>query len=277
MAGSTVSTDIGKALPRNRGSLALGVPTSAAGTLYAQSVDGGISIAARAGRTVVFGRNGPDVHVCVGENDRKVSREQGRLTYRDQQWWLANTGRLPGRLPGGRLLFSSQEPFPLDEGYTPVFFQGSGRREHLLELYVADQDGTPPGARHQDPTQPPRVWRLSTEERLALVVLGQRYLLNAAYPQPLTWREVASELAELQPDAAWTPKKVEHLVVGVRKRLSRGGVAGLTREEVGEPVGNALNHNLIGELLLSTTLVPFDLALLDEPVRENPPERGAAP
>ncbi|MGH3874906.1 MAG: hypothetical protein ACRDSR_25960 [Pseudonocardiaceae bacterium] len=35
------------------------------------------------------------------------------------------------------------------------------------------------------------------------------------------------------------------------------------RNEVGEPVGNALNHKLILELLLSTTLVPPDLRLLD--------------
>jgi hypothetical protein len=42
-------------------------------------------------------------------------------------------------------------------------------------------------------------------------------------------------------------------------------VPGLTREEVGEPVGNALNDNLIRELVLSTTLVPPDLALLDDP------------
>jgi hypothetical protein len=40
-------------------------------------------------------------------------------------------------------------------------------------------------------------------------------------------------------------------------------VAGLTRDEVGEPVGNALNHNLITELLLTTTLVPPDLAEID--------------
>lgn len=57
----------------------------------------------------------------------------------------------------------------------------------------------------------------------------------------------------------WTTRTAEaapHRVAGVRNRLSREGVAGLTREEVGEPVGNALNDNLFAELLLSTTLVP---------------------
>jgi hypothetical protein len=57
---------------------------------------------------------------------------------------------------------------------------------------------------------------------------------------------------------------VEHLVAGVRNRLSRAGVPALTREEVGEPVGNALNDNLFTELLLSTTLVPADVDVLDE-------------
>lgn len=42
-------------------------------------------------------------------------------------------------------------------------------------------------------------------------------------------------------------------------------MAGLTKAEVGEPVGNALNDNLLRELVLSTTLVPPDLGLLDDP------------
>jgi hypothetical protein len=58
---------------------------------------------------------------------------------------------------------------------------------------------------------------------------------------------------------------VEHLVARVRARLSRAGVAGLTREEVTGPVGNALNHNLLTEMVRSTTLVPPDLRRLDPP------------
>lgn len=38
---------------------------------------------------------------------------------------------------------------------------------------------------------------------------------------------------------------------------------GLVRDEVPEPIGNVLNHNLIRELMLSGTLVPFDLTRLD--------------
>ncbi|MGH3821571.1 MAG: FHA domain-containing protein [Pseudonocardiaceae bacterium] len=172
--------------------------------------------------------------------------------------------RLPLRLPGSRKLFPDDEPVPLGEGYTPLFVLGARGREHLLELYVTGPDGQRPPSRHSDPTQLPRIWRLQKDERLALIVLGQHYLLHEAHPHPLSWRQAADQLAELQPDARWTAKRVEHMIVSVRTRLSQGGVAGLTREEVGEPVGNALNHNLLTELVQSTTLVPPDLAILDD-------------
>jgi hypothetical protein len=62
--------------------------------------------------------------------------------------------------------------------------------------------------------------------------------------------------------AGWTAKKIEHRVARVRDRLSRAGVRDLTREEVGEPVGNCLNDNLLKELVRSMTLVPEHLAVL---------------
>lgn len=253
-----------RVLPTSHASLAYGVPRSARATVFVLSVAGGISVGPKEGRTLVFGRNRPEVHVCIGEDDPRVSREHGRLVHRAGAWWIENTGRLPLRLPGGRLLFAEEEPVPLDEGYTPVFVRGSNDREHLLEVFVTGPDGGRPAARHRDATQQPVLWRLDDDERLVLTVLGQRYLLHEHRPQPLSWRQAADQLAELRPDAGWTPKRVEHAVAGVRTRMSRGGVPGLTREEVGEPVGNALNDNLIRELVLSTTLVPPDLALLGE-------------
>jgi hypothetical protein len=246
-----------------RGSLALGVPPSAPSTLFALTVVGGIVVGAREGRTVLFGRNRPDVHVCVGEDDQRVSRRHGVLARQGTQWWVSNTGQLPMRLPGSRMLFREEDPLPLPDGYTPIFIRGARGREHLMELYVTGADGLRPALRHQDPTQPPKTWPLTAEERLAVVALGQRYLLHDLHPQPLSWRQVADLLSEVQPDGGWTIKRVEHIVSGVRSRLARDGVAGLTREEVGEPVGNVLNDNLLRELLLSTTLVPPDLALLD--------------
>lgn len=250
-------------LPAGHASLAYGVPVSAPGTIFVLGLSGGTVEPPGDGHTVLFGRNREDVQVCVGEDDTKVSRRQGVLSHHHRQWWVHNTGKLPIRLPGSRLLFAAEEPVPFQPGYTPMFIRGTSRREHLLEVYVTDDERRGPVARHRDPTQLPRQWRLDDDEKLALVVLGQRYLLHEARPQPLSWRQAADQLHELQPAAGWTQKKVEHTVVAVRNLLSRNGVPGLTRDEVGEPVGNALNDNLLTELLLSTTLVPPDLALLD--------------
>lgn len=256
-------------------SLAFGV-SAPRGTIFALAIGGGITVGPGDGRQIYFGRNRPEVHVCLGGDDRRVSRRHGVLTHRSRLWWITNTGQIPIRLPGARLLFPEDEAIPLSDGYTPLFVPGSGGREHLLELYVAGEEERPPVAHPTDPTQPPRTWRLSPTEQLALLVLSQRYLLHEPHPQPLSWRQAADHLVELQPDAGWTGKRVEHLVTSVRTRLSKHGVSGLTREEVGEPVGNALNQNLIRELLESTTLVPPDLRLLDpESEPESEPESDA--
>lgn len=252
----------GRALPATHHSLAWGVSGGMAGTLHVLAMSGGITVGPKEGRTILFGRNRPDVHVCVGEDDQRISRHQGTLTHHDNQWWIGTAGRLPLRLPGSRLLFNQDEPLPLEPGYTPVFLRGSHGREHLLEVHVRAGTDQVTATHHSASTRPPRTWPLSPVEHLALVVLGQRYLLHEAYPNPLSWRQAAEQLDEIRPGEGWTHKKVEHLVVGVRNRLSRAGVAGLTREEVGEPVGNTLNHNLLRELLESTTLVPPDYRLI---------------
>ncbi|MFC3495582.1 FHA domain-containing protein [Glycomyces rhizosphaerae] len=251
-------------LSASHASLAFGVPESEPGTIYALSVSGGVRFRPKEERVVLFGRNRPEVHVCVGEDDRRVSRSQGRLARHGDHWWLANTGHLPLQLPGARMLFPEDEAYPLEVGYTPVFISGTARRRHLVELYVAGVDGRLPTPAPDASTLKDRPWKLDADERLALVCLAQRYLLHDAYPQPVSWKQVAAELAELQPDGGWRLKKAEHLVTKVRKRLSAAGVPGLTREEVGEPVGNMLNHNLVTELLRTRTLVPPDLLVLGE-------------
>ncbi|WP_407555298.1 hypothetical protein QOM21_35995 [Streptomyces sp. Pv4-95] len=152
----------GRALLASHGSLARGVTAPVPGTVFALALTGGMTLGPGDGREVLFGRNRPGTHVCLGEDDPQVSRHQGTLTHRGGQWWVSNAGRLPIRCADGRLL-----------------------------------------------------------------------------------------------------ERVEHMVNGVRAWLSRGGEPWLTREEVGEPVGNALNDNLIRALLMSTTLVPTDLALID--------------
>ncbi|WP_232664198.1 FHA domain-containing protein [Pseudonocardia sp. TRM90224] len=263
MTGSAPPDDQGieRLLPTS-GSLARGVTSTVPGTIVAKSVDGGITVGPRAGRTILFGRNVHEVHVCVGGDDRRVSRQHGTLISDGDGWALRNAGRSPLRLPG-RLVFPNEQPYPMTPGYTPVFVPGSHGREHLLEIFVVGPAGDRPPAQHNGITIAPALWPLTSDERLALVVLGQRYLMHEPNPQPLTWQQTAEQLAELQPTAGWTAKRVEHLVAKVRGQLSKAGVAGLVREEVTGPLGNSLNHNLLTELVASTTLVPPDLHRLE--------------
>lgn len=246
-------------------SLAVGVPPSPLGTLYVLGVDGGIAAPPRPDFAVLFGRGYPDVHVSVGAGDPHVSRCQGRLICDGSRWWLRNEGRLPIRMPAATLLLTEQEA-PLPGGYCPLFIRSTPRREHLVEVRVVGA-GSPSdvAAGSDDATVAPRVWQLSDQERLVLTALAQRYLRQERYPQPQAWRQVSDELNELAGASTWNPHRAANVVGTVRDRLAAGGVSGLTRDEVGEPVGNALNHNLIQELLESTTLTPPDLRRLNAP------------
>lgn len=243
--------------------MARGVAHAAPGAVHALALSGGYSVGPREGRIIYFGRNRPDVHVCIGEDDRQISRRHGELSHRQGRWWLLNTGHRPIRLSKSQWLFVNEPAVPLAEGYTPLVVPGSHDREHLLEVYVAGSEGNRPADRPTDETEPPRPYQLSDIERLILVVLGQRYLLCEPYPRPLTWLQAANQLAELQPGVGWTEKKVANRVAAVRERLSKAGVTRVLRQEVEEPIGNTLNDNLFKELLYSTTLVPRDLAVLD--------------
>ena len=241
------------ALPPGHHSLAHGSDDAVPGGLLARSVAGGVRVGPGEGRSVYFGRNFEEVHVGVGVDDRRVSRCQGALTYRAGHWWVANTGHRPIRLPNSRWLHRGAVEVALAPGYTPLFVQGSGAREHLLELFVVDSS---------PPARPVATWPLSPDERLAVVVLGRRYLLREADPRPLTWPRATAQLAELQP-GRWRADRLEHLVADLRQRLSACGVRGLREVEVPVPAGDALTDNLLWELVSTGTLVPPDLALLD--------------
>jgi hypothetical protein len=178
---------------------------------------------------------------------------------------LYNTGRLPIRFPGSRLVLGGDQA-QLPAGYTPLFVVSS-RQEHLLEVRIAASAPVPGPGVGQGPDEETHgeVRRLSPEEKLVLVCLAQRYLRLEFHPQPLTWAQVAFELGELRPSERWSPKRAAHIVAGVRKRLSKEDrVPGLLEEEVPQPVGNALNHNLITDLLVTTTIVKSDLRMLGE-------------
>lgn len=235
--------------------------------IYVVTLTSEVSATPRRGRTIRFGRDRPHVDVCVGEDDIRVSRQHGTVAFSDGRWWIGNTGKRPIRLDRVRYLFPRDEPLPLPDGHTPLFVIGSAkrqgpreRREHLIEMYV----GTRPAARHAESTPNTDPWTLTRDDRLALTALGQKYLYYDLHPQPLTYRQAAEQLAELDPEAGWTEARVRHRVERVRGKLSKAGVPGLTEAEVPPPAGNALNENLIKELMISTTLVPRDLALLDE-------------
>ncbi|WP_279582173.1 hypothetical protein [Fodinicola feengrottensis] len=64
-------------LSQGTGSLARGVPPVQPGTLFVLGVHGGMSVSPNSRFTLVFGRNEPEVHVCVGVDDPRVSRRQG--------------------------------------------------------------------------------------------------------------------------------------------------------------------------------------------------------
>ena len=168
------------------------------------------------GRTVVFGRNEDDVQLVVGSDDLRVSRRHGILTYQDGRWWVRNLGRLPIQMADNRLLFTDEEPVPLPTCFTPLVVQGSPGREHLVEVHVSDGAcGHRPWA--DEATRGPATWPLSPDERIALIVLGQRYLYQEPHPQPLTWQATTAQLAELQPDRQWRQGRVERLYIKKKK------------------------------------------------------------
>ncbi|MEO3851305.1 FHA domain-containing protein [Streptomyces sp. B8F3] len=252
-----------------RDSLARGVRPAQPGTLHARSAADGIEVAPLPGLTVRFGRGpgeegaGGDVELSVGRSDQGVSRRHGELTYLEGGWTLRNTGQQALRLPRGRLLPPGSDRLPLAAGYTPVFVRGSGFREHLVELYVVRPETAGPEGLAGAPL--PEAWALSEDERLVLVVLGQRYLRHEPDPRPLPYRQAAEVMAFLRPGERWGTAEVASRVEDVRRRLARHGgrLPALRAEEAPEPQGCTPDHRLLTDLVAATALVPPDLGLLD--------------
>lgn len=94
-------------LPGDQGSLAFGVPNSLPGTIFVLALAGGVTAEQVEGRRIRFGRNRPEVDVCVGIDDRRVSRCHGLLTHHRNHRWVSNSGRYPMRLPGSRMPFKA--------------------------------------------------------------------------------------------------------------------------------------------------------------------------
>jgi hypothetical protein len=171
---------------------------------------------------------------------------------------------LPIQLPGKAMLLSGHD-MVLEAGYTPLLIGQSRRQSHLLEIYVVSAQPAAAGVGSSVPTKIPGIYELSDVERLVLTALAQRYLRQERHPQPVSWKQVADDLNRVSDGKKWNSKIAANVVSAVRDRLSKGQdpIAGITKDDgIGEPVGNALNHNLIQALLASTTLMPLDLRLL---------------
>lgn len=253
-----MAADRVKLLRWDDGSLADRPITEPPGTLLVLSTSGGLSVTPDSAFTVLFGRNYPEVHVCVGANDRNVSRVQGRISREHSRWMLGNLGRSPIRMPGGALLLTGHRA-ELPRTYAPLSVL-SPRQEYLLEVRVVGPRPAGAGGEvFEDLTVTRPKWPLSAEERLVVVCLAQRYLRGEPYPQPLTWGRVAEELAARYPEVRWNAHRAANIVGKIRRTLHGAGVAGMVEDEIPQPVGNALNHNLIVELLESTTITREDL------------------
>ncbi|MFD0901085.1 FHA domain-containing protein [Actinomadura sediminis] len=248
-------------LPADGPGLAYGLPPAAPGTLFVRGPNGGMRVAPDAGFTVVFGRCEPEVHICVGANDRHVSRRQGLIRHDGSRWMLYNTGKRAIRFPD-RLVLDGHEA-ELPTAYTPLFVIGP-EQEHLLETRIAARSRAEPPDLPELPTADPDGSLLRDDvERLVLACLARRYLAQEPNPAPLTWAQVAEELNVARPDEGWNVKRAQRVVEKVRLRLSED-VPGLREEEIPPPIGNALNHNLIMALLVRAALVQTDLLRLEE-------------
>lgn len=248
-------------LPADGPGLAYGIPPAAPGTLFVRGPKGGMRVAPDAGFTVVFGRCEPEVHVCVGANDRHVSRRHGLIRHDGSRWMLYNTGKRAIRFPD-RLVLGGHEA-ELPTAYTPLFVIGP-EQEHLLETRIAARPRVEPADQHELGTADPDGSLLrDDDERLVLACLARRYLAQEPNPAPLTWAQVNEELNLARPDAGWNVKRAQRVVERVRFRLSKD-IPGLREEEIPPPIGNALNHNLIVALLVRAALVQTDLLQLKE-------------
>jgi hypothetical protein len=257
-------------LPVGTRSLVDEIPPAPPGTIFVLAQDGGYAVPPRT-YTLLFGRDRDEVHVAVGPDDPYVSRKQGVFTCVGREWWLRNIGSLPIELPGSILLTGHERR--MDAGFTPLVISSSKRQSHLIEVRVTDSGHQGLACDTRAPTKrPPDIYELTIQQRMVLTALAQRYLAQDPYPQPLAWQQAADSLNRAPANGKiWTARSVEAKVGEVRRILSREKkVPGLTREEVGEPIGNMLNHNLIMELLRTTTLIPQDLLLLGAEPDQRP-------
>lgn len=231
------------------------------GTLVVLEPDSGLTVSPTEGMVLLFGRNRPDVHICVGSDDLGVSRLHGQLEYSSGCWWVRAKGGRPVRVGGTQVLRNGDEPIPLSDGRTSLLVEGSDPRDvHLVRVHVVGA-AEPPRRSPGSGTAPLPLFRLDAAERLVLTVVAQRVLRGLTGLPLLTSREAFDELERLQP-GVWQPRKVERLVKRVRERLAAQGVDGLVPEPGSTGYDSAYRRNLVDVLVDSGTLGVADLQLL---------------
>lgn len=230
-----------------------------AGTLFVLGDEGGYAAAAVTGRTLVVGRNTPDVHVRIGGEDAYVSREHATLRCvpygSGTQWIIRNGGKLPIHLPDAPPLLREHES-ALRTGYTPLYIRGS--QLHVVEALVSDGQRRRGSVRPDTSTGTMRL-PLTRREWLVLVAMFHDVLAREDQALPLTWKETAKLLNTVPGQDGWTDRKAENVVDGVRHRLRDAGFERLTGETAPR---EALKGNLQRVLVDSSTLLPEDLRVL---------------
>ncbi len=237
-----------------------------AGTLFVLGDAGGYAAAAVSGRSLVVGRNAPDVHVAIGRDDAYVSREHATLRCvpygAATRWVLRNGGKLPIRMPDTAPLLREHEA-PLPAGYTPLYIQGE--QLHVVEVLVSNGNRQRGEVRPETETGNLRL-PLTRREWLVLVAMFAGVLGRADQALPNTWNETAKLLNKVPGQSGWNDRKAENVVDGVRQRLTAAGIDRLTRETA---PSEALKANLQRVLLDTGTLVPEDLRVLTTGIAES--------
>lgn len=229
------------------------------------------------GRRILFGRNRPAVHLCVGEHDLSVSRVHGVFVHRQGRWWLVNSGGLGIRMNDERLVAPEDEPYPLPVDQTMLTIEGLRGRRHLIEVLVTGADSTPGTPAYSMRTERTTGHRIDREERLVVVALAQAYLRGEPDPRPESWNQVGALLADLYPDDGWTEKKAEHKARGLRLRLDVAGRPGMVARPGTADLGSSLKERLVRELIMSNTIGSKDLALIDDPDDPDHPDGPDGP
>ena len=196
------------------------------GTLVVLEPGGGLTVSPTEGMVLWFGRDRPNVHICVGSDDAGVSRRHGalgvqlRVLVGTRPGRAAGPGRRhPGAPEGGRAGPAGRRPdLAARGGRRPTGRAPRARAGGRRGRAAAPQAGLGHGAGPLLPAGPGgaagadgrRPARAPAPSRRDVAHLPARRPRNSSVLQP----------------GVWAPRKVERLVKRVRERLAAQGVEG---------------------------------------------------